>query len=150
MNAPQPQRTAPTPQSRPAEARAPEQAPPMVDYIDEQPLPPRQIPAHLQQPIRPMSQARPAPRAAEPRPAQARHSLFSEQAPTPAPAPRKSLFGIVTGAIRGHAAEVPAEPAPRMEPQGGEFTQEAPRAQVRPAATDDIGLEIPAFLRRQS
>ena len=108
---------------------------------------------------RPQPQPRPAPLQAAPRPAPARSGLFTEQpsavpqpAPAPAsaappPAPRNSLFGIVTGAIRGRAAPAPLE-QPRAEPSmngHGEAT-----ASVRPAATEEMGLEIPAFLRRQS
>ena len=67
--------------------------------------------------------------------------------PTPA-APRNSLFGIVTGAIRGRAAQpAPVEPH-RAEPSF--HGQAEAGASVRPAATEEMGLDIPAFLRRQS
>jgi cell division protein FtsZ len=93
---------------------------------------------------------------AQPEPAPVRSGLFAEPprggsnrpAPTPMPATasRPSLFGIVTGALR--RAPAPAEveaPAPYMpEPEP------APRPSLRPAQTEDAGLDIPAFLRRQS
>ncbi|NPD65992.1 cell division protein FtsZ [Lichenicola cladoniae] len=83
------------------------------------------------------------------RPASPRSGLFSEpprQAPEPVvPAPSRSLFGIVTGALRGRAAQ----PAPmlRSEPS---VSEPEPSATVRPAAGEEVGLDIPAFLRRQS
>ena len=140
---------------RPVEARAPQQdIRPEVEavVIDEVPPPPRQIPPHLQQPLRPMPQsARPAqPRATE----QQRRPAPQPEQPVPA---RKSLFSIVTGAIRGQAAapaptHEPIEQAPvsRMEPHVTDYTSEPPRQPSRPQVTDDIGVEIPAFLRRQN
>jgi hypothetical protein len=70
--------------------------------------------------------------------------------PPPPPAPRNSLFGIVTGAIRGRSAPAaaPAEPQPRSEPMMNGHGEA--RASVRPAPTEEMGLDIPAFLRRQS
>jgi cell division protein FtsZ len=89
------------------------------------------------------------------RPAPARAGLFAEpttaaatSTPVPPPAPRNSLFGIVTGAIRGRPAAPPAEPV-RSEPLFTNTSTEA-TASVRPAATEEMGLDIPAFLRRQS
>ncbi len=99
--------------------------------------------------------ARPAPMApmSAPRPA-ARSGLFADPAaapaapPPPAPAVRNSLFGIVTGAIRGRGpAAAPAE-APQAEPAPVEHQEPSPP--VRQAASDEVGLDIPAFLRRQS
>ena len=128
--APQPLGRAPAqplPQQRPLEQRQSEPAHTVIELDD--PLPPRQIPPHLQQPLKPLQQ----PRAAAPRPAPARVE-------PPAP-PRKSLFGIVTGAIRGHA---PEEAAP--EPSFVEPAKPVPRA----GGSEELGIEIPAFLRRQS
>jgi cell division protein FtsZ len=65
-------------------------------------------------------------------------------APAPASPPR-SLFGIVTGAIRRNVAALPPAEPPRAEP-----VFEAPQPTVRPSAAEEVGLEIPAFLRRQS
>jgi len=60
----------------------------------------------------------------------------------------------VTGRLRNTltgAANPPAEPnQPRAEPQMHEAKPEPVRASVRPAASEDMGLDIPAFLRRQS
>jgi cell division protein FtsZ len=68
--------------------------------------------------------------------------------------PRSSLFGIVTGAIRrtlpssGTASE---QSGLRTEPSLDDIRPEHVRMQVRPAAqADEMGLDIPAFLRRQS
>jgi len=158
----------PAPEMRGSEYRQPERqaearvAPAMQEFrhdieaatIDETPPAPRQIPAHLQQPLRPMQQsARPAPQRAPEPPRQANRAAPQPEQPVPA---RKSLFSIVTGAIRGQSAapapsHEPIEQAPvsRMEPQVTDYTSEPPRQAPRPQATDDIGVEIPAFLRRQ-
>jgi cell division protein FtsZ len=93
-----------------------------------------------------------------------RAGLFAEPSrPVAAPAaaqqpvepPRPSLFSTVTGAFRRRnqavAAQV-AEPAQmRSEPTVQEQHVEPPRASVRQTAGDEVaGLDIPAFLRRQS
>ncbi len=120
--------------------------------LDEPPLPPRAIPAHLKQPLRPQAPPpRSTPRAAEPKPQAVRPAIVAE--PSAAPSQRKSLFGIVTGAIRGHMTETQSEqPTPRAEPQYASPSREPEqaRAHVRPSGGDEIGIEIPAFLRRQS
>ncbi len=98
------------------------------------------------------AQAAPQPTA---RPAPARAGLFAEppaaaaSAPVPPPTPRNSLFGIVTGAIRGRAAP-PAPETVRAEPLFSSAPAAEASASVRPAATEEMGLDIPAFLRRQS
>ena len=118
------------------------------------------------------------------RPASPRSGLFSEPPrghtePVPAPTPSRSLFGIVTGALRGRPAPMPGAPSQmthdprRAEPQlsdlqgrenqgrdpyqqghdprdAGPERAEAPTATVRPVASEEAGLDIPAFLRRQS
>ena len=98
--------------------------------------------------------------AAAPRPG-------ATQAPTQAPIqtgpqiapppPRPSLFGTVTGALRrnfqaARAAEADASPLATVgrERYAEEAPREMPRASVRPAGEEDIGLEIPTFLRRQT
>ena len=66
--------------------------------------------------------------------------------------PRASLFGIVTGAIRRTlpaGAAAAEDPAGRQDP-AAHAQPEPPRASVRLAAGDEMGLDIPAFLRRQS
>ena len=92
-----------------------------------------------------------------------RTSLFAEasqpvMAATPAqqttePA-RPSLFSTVTGAFRRRqqAPAAPVAPAQmRAEPVVQEHRGEQPRASVRQTAGDEVvGLDIPAFLRRQS
>ncbi|HTI83586.1 MAG TPA: cell division protein FtsZ [Acetobacteraceae bacterium] len=92
-----------------------------------------------------------------------RASLFAEpprqgNGATAAPAPeaaRPSLFSTVTGAFRRrqHPAVAATEPNPpvRAEP----VMQQAPRAEppqasVRQTAGEEVGLDIPAFLRRQA
>ncbi|MFW7267273.1 cell division protein FtsZ [Gluconacetobacter sp. Hr-1-5] len=82
--------------------------------------------------------ARPSPRS----------SLFSEQprAPEPQPAPQRgSLFNIVTGVLRG-GRPAPAPDTQRAEPA---LPEQEPAATVRPATGEEVGLDIPAFLRRQ-
>lgn len=94
--------------------------------------------------------ADPAPEPARPRPAP-RASLFNEAAvpvPPPAAAPRNSLFNIVTRGMRNRPATPPAPELPRTEPSLNGHAE--PAAQVRPAQSEEMGLDIPAFLRRQS
>ncbi len=108
-----------------------------------------------------MGQARPptapprvgAPRStlfAEPRvaaaPAAAPAASGALAEPTPLPVRRNSLFQKVTGALRPMVA--PAEPTPRAEPALAPRAE--PAASVRPIASEEMGFEIPAFLRRQS
>ena len=76
---------------------------------------------------------------------------------TAPPPPRPSLFGTVTGALRrnfqaARAAEADASPLATVgrERYAEEAPREMPRASVRPAGEEDIGLEIPTFLRRQT
>jgi cell division protein FtsZ len=68
-------------------------------------------------------------------------------------APRAaSLFGIVTGPFR-RARATAGQLAEAIEPTGAaamEEMPEPPRASVRVAAGEEMGLDIPAFLRRQS
>lgn len=102
-----------------------------------------------------------APPAAAQAPAQPQRPAASPRAGLFTEAPRspylpesgqpssRSLFGRVTGAFRrGAGDEQRSEPA--MEPQRP-MVSPAPQhsPSVRPADTDDSGLEIPTFLRRQ-
>ncbi|MDE2197776.1 MAG: cell division protein FtsZ [Rhodospirillales bacterium] len=120
--------------------------------FDEPPMGPRPIPAHLQQPLRPQP--------AKPRPAPRNGGLFADppraDGPAPGPAPKRSLFGIVTGALRGG---LPTEQAPRAEAAAQQAAQyaaqheapaEAPRPELRQTGGEEMGIDIPAFLRRQS
>jgi cell division protein FtsZ len=100
-------------------------------------------------PVSPPADARPA----------AHSGLFAEprqgaMGPGTPEGVRPSLFSQVTGAFRRRgqpAATVTAETAPvRPEPLVQEAPIEAPRASVRQTAGDEVGLDIPAFLRRQS
>lgn len=92
----------------------------------------------------------PEPRA----PAAAPHPLFT-QLPATAPAHRPSLFGKVTGAFRRGGASAPAEqevpdlrrPDLRVAPVQAE---PATLARTSLADSEPVGLDIPAFLRRQS
>ncbi|MBV9785530.1 MAG: cell division protein FtsZ, partial [Acidisphaera sp.] len=77
------------------------------------------------------------------------HAPASQKPAASSPQPRGSLFGIVTGAIRrtmpgtapAGAVSEPVLHEPRPDPI---------RASVRPSSAEDMGLDIPAFLRRQS
>jgi cell division protein FtsZ len=69
---------------------------------------------------------------------------------------RQSLFNTVTGVLRRrvappqYASDVPPQPV-RREPPLEHAHSDGPRIAVRQAsAADEAGLEIPAFLRRQS
>jgi len=91
-----------------------------------------------------------APRAVAPvmpPPVVPRSSALFATPSQPLPPPRVGLFGLVTGAMRRPAAPAPApEPAPPA-------AQPAPAPRYTPpapAAADEAGLDIPAFLRRQS
>ncbi len=82
--------------------------------------------------------------------------LFAEppEADVPAPLPaesgRPSLFGTVTGVLLRRRPGGPAAPgASRAEPMPAEQRPEASPT-VRPVAGEDMGFEIPTFLRRQS
>jgi cell division protein FtsZ len=147
---------APAPVAAPAPAEEePQQAAQPQAYdmdLDEPPAPPRQIPPHLQQPLRPLAQGQ-KPRAS----ARPGSGLFAEppRGEPAAPPPRRSLFGIVTGAIRSSLpaaapAEAPSAPAYQHDPSGHEHSAEPIRANVRPAMGEEMGIDIPAFLRRQS
>jgi cell division protein FtsZ len=71
--------------------------------------------------------------------------------------PKQSLFNAVTGAFRRNKA-APSQPA--IEPQLRREVPQATMTEIHPQATapsvrqahasDEVGLEIPAFLRRQS
>ena len=77
-------------------------------------------------------------------------------------AARPSLFGTVTGLIRRHrmavsAAIAPADMPPvarvepaRVEPAVAETRSDNSRVSVRPVAGEEMGIEIPTFLRRQT
>ncbi len=88
--------------------------------------------------------------AAASRPVPVARGLFAEAAPAAAApaAPRSSLFGIVTGAIRNRVAATQVPEAPRAEPSLANAAEPSPT--VRPVQTEEMGLEIPTFLRRQS
>jgi cell division protein FtsZ len=82
--------------------------------------------------------ARPSPRS----------PLFSEpprpQEAQPAAPRGNSLFNIVTGVLRRGTAPLPGNE--RTEPA---LLDPEPTATVRQASADEVGLDIPAFLRRQ-
>jgi cell division protein FtsZ len=110
-------------------------------------------PPAAHQPVAPPAPAETvsAPRTA---PAPPRSGLFADPSRAAsvdqaAEAARPSLFSTVTGAFRRrqhHAPAVTAEPAPvRADP-----APQPPRVSVRQTAGDEVGLDIPAFLRRQS
>jgi cell division protein FtsZ len=103
----------------------------------------------------PHAAAAPALAAAQYRPATAasRSELFAQPAaPVASEAPRPSLFSQVTGVLR---RRLPTAPPPqpehvRSEPALHEPRPEASRVSVRQTAGEEVGLDIPAFLRRQS
>ncbi len=116
-----------------------------------EPVPQPRPQSRFASPAVPMSHAAPRPNSTP------RNGLFTEpSAPEPVPAPggalpRNSLFGIVTGAIRGAVRQAaPAGELHRAEPPMPTQASDQGGASVRPASSDEMGLEIPAFLRRQS
>jgi cell division protein FtsZ len=115
-----------------------------------------QTAAHPPAPPPVTAEASHAPRSA---PAAPRSGLFAEasrpvSAEPAAEAARPSLFSTVTGAFRWrqhHAPAATTEPAPvRADPAPQVARTEPPRVSVRQTAGDEVGLDIPAFLRRQS
>ena len=101
----------------------------------------------------------PSPHAVPPQ-AQRGSPLFTENArpqaaPEPQAAPR-SLFGIVTGALRRHSnpPQPEAPPPQRTEPSVQQQPMPQPSAPPAPGSSatppEDGGLDIPAFLRRRS
>ncbi len=117
--------------------------------IDDRPVPRQPIPSHLQQPLRPepARQRQPA----------STGGLFAQptraEPSAPPPPARRSLFGIVTGRIRASlpgAAAADPHAADAFETAAQAAPQEARHGHVTPAADPEMGLDIPAFLRRQS
>ncbi len=99
------------------------------------------------------------PATARPAPAPRASALFNEpprEAPalpaSAAPEPaRASLFGTVTGVLlRRRAAPLTEPSVPRVEPVVTEQRPDAAPVASRGGATDETGIEIPTFLRRQS
>lgn len=108
----------------------------------------------VEEPLEAPAPSRPASRAGQ-QPARQSGRYGDEQTAEPAPQPvRKSLFGIVTGAIRGSlpATQAGASVQPvRAEPSLHDAMHDSPvRPNVRPAGGEDMGIDIPAFLRRQT
>ena len=145
----------PTPQA-PQPSRSQTSYEPVHAYeVQLQPLPEPTRPAQPPRVGRPIAEQPP------------RRGLFAESAaapPLPPAPPRKSIFGIVTGAIRGGSHAAPEAPQGPMQPGSHHLNQRSEpslgndehdpqppsRAQVRQAAGEEMGLDIPAFLRRQS
>ncbi|MBN8874396.1 MAG: cell division protein FtsZ [Rhodospirillales bacterium] len=121
----------------------------------------------LRQPAAPTAAPAPVARgglfAEAPRPTATPANPVAAPAPSMEPA-RPSLFSQVTGAFRRRtsmpqgyeAAPQRQEPvaAPVVTPVGGpaqaQGRQEAPQATSRAVGGDEVGLDIPAFLRRQT
>ncbi len=102
-------------------------------------------------PQRAATPARTTSRFAEPRVAGQRPGGSAEAGRSEPPPPRKTLFGIVTGAIRGTPVHAPAaEPPAATVRQEASGSGEQARPNVRPTVGEEMGIDIPAFLRRQS
>jgi cell division protein FtsZ len=66
--------------------------------------------------------------------------------PAAGPAPRRgSIFQVVTSVLRRSPEAEPARPAPQLAPE-----PESRHASVRLTGSDELGLDIPAFLRKQT
>jgi len=91
----------------------------------------------------------PAAPAAAPRMAPPVRATMPEPARAPEPVKHTSIFKSVFGFGGSAPKAPPAAPAHRQEPAMREPEYREPaRAAVRPAQIDEVGLEIPAFLRR--
>ena len=87
---------------------------------------------------------------AAPRPAALIHPVAVASSPMRASEPPKTgnIFKSVFG-FGAHKSVAPAPQQHRQEPaMHADEAQDAPRAAVRQAQVDEVGLEIPAFLRR--
>ncbi|WP_333672731.1 cell division protein FtsZ [Elioraea tepidiphila] len=118
--------------------------------------------------VEPVAAAEPAPQPTPaPPPAEPARTLFTpleadprpqpQAAPAPAPAPAgtvgRGLFQRMTRLMGGGETEPAprtAPPAQRAEPILSPVSEPVPRATPRHASTDEAGLDIPAFLRRQA
>ncbi len=121
-------------------------------YVPEPPVTPLLSKAFAERPAEtpvapaPMAEAAPPPPPLPQRPSPAMAAPMP--APARAPEPKPSIFKSVFG-FGGRPAAPPPHPHARQEPaMRHDAPQEAPRAAVRPAQLDEVGLEIPAFLRR--
>jgi cell division protein FtsZ len=109
--------------------------------------------AHLRQPVAfteaaPQPEPAPAPAVPEVVPVEAMARPIATMAPVPA-APQSAfrrLFQQATG-LGGMRRTLPASPAPAPARQEPDL---APRAVPRAGAQEEMGLDIPTFLRRQS
>jgi len=97
-----------------------------------------------------------APRMPQPpRPAVPVRNVAPDPVRAPEPPKSTSIFKSVFGFGGSKQAPAPQpahrqEPAMRAEPHAHEELREPARAAVRPAQIDEVGLEIPAFLRRNN
>jgi cell division protein FtsZ len=99
-----------------------------------------------------------APLAEEPARQAPAPSQASAPSPAPAAEPRKSLFTRVTQGLMQREPAQPPRQAPTLGAGEAPAPRPAPAASVEPAArpaprqmpADDLGLDIPAFLRRQA
>jgi cell division protein FtsZ len=119
---------------------------------DDAPKSAVQVPAVLRQ-ISPQSEVAASGVMAEP----LRRMAQPQSSSTPVANPgRKSLFNAVTGAFRRRATAMPtqtpvAHAVPmRWEPEVEEYQPQPAPASVELASAEPTGLELPAFLRRQS
>ena len=87
-----------------------------------------------------------------PRPPAPMRPAATAPAPMPVRAPEPAKTGSIFKSVFGFGAHKAAAPAPqphRQEPaMRGDEAHEQPRVAVRQAQMDEVGLEIPAFLRR--
>ncbi|HLY90952.1 MAG TPA: cell division protein FtsZ [Acetobacteraceae bacterium] len=136
----------------------------MASMSAPQPIPHPVGPVHSMTPVHSVTASVQAVGITQPRAASgaSRASLFAEPrrpagdpaAPQVAPeSTRPSLFSTVTGAFRRRQHPGAVEPAApvRAEPVVQAVARaEPPQASVRQTAGEEVGLDIPAFLRRQS
>jgi cell division protein FtsZ len=147
---------------------APVVAPPPQVVVGNTVMQPEPAPIAASAPpvVEPFAAAEPAPQPAPAAPAaEPTRTLFSPleteprspapPAPSPAPAGTvgRGLFQRMTRLMGGGESEPAPRTAPsaqRAEPILSPVSEPVPRATPRRAPTDEAGLDIPAFLRRQA
>ena len=144
----------------PVALRQPSPAPSMeleepVVAIAEQPI--AEAPAPRPQPVRsaPGGGGQAGPRAGLFAPQRAGTTAGPVEEPPPDLGTPRSLFGVVTGVLGWRQASQPGPTVPtqssRRDRPAEAGQSDAPKVTVRPASIgDETGIEIPAFLRRQS
>ena len=106
--------------------------------------------------VEPMPQPEVVQPAPMPQPVAYQPPMQQPSLPEVAPAPQgqgagwRGLFRNATGLMRRNVEEAPAAPAPRMEPVASQQPKAPQPMRAAQPQPDEMGLDIPTFLRRQS